>query len=420
VSGRDNIVELAKLSAEQPAWLKDCRTSASGKPVKPGRPLANLDNALVALRRDRTFDGMVAYDEMLCSPVLLKPVEPDPPAGFVPRALTDVDTTHIQAMLQRWFPRLSREVAYQAVDAVARERRFHPLRSYLDGLVWDKKRRLGDWLVRYFGAEPSEYTFGVGEMFIVSMVARIFAPGCKVDHMLVFEGAQGTLKSAACAVLGGEWFSDNLPDLDNSKDTSQHLRGKWLIEIDEMHAMSRADATRIKSFITRTCERYRPSYGRREVVEPRQVCFIGSTNKNNYLRDETGGRRFWPIKCGTIDIAALKADRDQLFAEAVVLFRKGVKWWPSKDFEKQFAMPEQAERLEGDAWEEPISILLGKVKAAGGNITIGEVAVQALQFETARIGTSDQRRVAGIMAQLGWVRGKMDSKGRRVFVPRAP
>jgi predicted P-loop ATPase len=370
------------------------------------------------LRKDTIFVGLFAYDEMLQSPMLLRPIEPEPPEGFVPRPMDDTDVGYLQEALQTWFPRLSKDCAHQACDMVAQERRYHPVRGYLESLVWDGKKRVATWLHRYMGAANNEYTARIGEMFLISMVARVYRPGVQCDHMIVFEGEQGAMKTSACRVLGGQWFSENLPELTAGTDISSHLKGKWLVEIDELGAMSRADVNRFKGFLSRTVERYRPKYGRKDVHEARQVVFAGTTNESAYLRDTTGNRRFWPVRTGVIDISALKRDRDMIFAEAVTLFRKGVQWWPNKDFENKLIQPEQDARLEADVIDEPIAELLAKVKAEGGSITLGEVAVRALGAETLRIGTGEQWQIRRAMQRLGWTSGKMDGKGRRVWVPK--
>jgi predicted P-loop ATPase len=250
-------------------------------------------------------------------------------------------------------------------------------------------------------------------MFLIAMVARIMKPGCKADYMLVLEGQQGTLKSTACRILGGEWFSDALPDITQGKDVAQHLPGKWFIEVAELSAMSRAEAAALKAFVTRGTERYRPSYGRREVIQPRQCVFVGTTNKTAYLRDETGGRRFWPVKVGSINTSRLSRDRDQLFAEAVEIYRKGRQWWPDGQFERKHIAPEQEARFEVDEWEGLISAYVATLD----KVLIKDVAKDALFMDVERLGRRDQNRISAVLERLGWCRQEKDRHGYNPWAP---
>lgn len=376
------------------SWLAQCI------PGETGRPLPNVANALLGLRCDPAIMDVFGFDEMERVPMLMHPIG-DRMGQMDPRPLTDEDYTYATEFLQKaGLKRIAMDTVRSAVSARAKENSFHPVREYLSGLEWDGQRRVNVWLTTRLGADLTPYTAAVGQMFLISMVARIFEPGSKADHMPVLEGKQGELKSSACAVLGGKWFSDSLPDINSGKEVSQHLRGKWLIEVGEMHAMNRAESTQLKAFITRQIERYRPSFGRLEVVEPRHVVFVGTTNKSAYLRDETGGRRFWPVQIGKIDIDGLAEDRDQLFSEAVHLFNEGAAWWPDKGFEAEHIKPQQQERYEADAWEETIAAYL----ADKTKVTVGQVGKEGLLIETARIGTADQRRITAAMEGLGWRR----------------
>jgi predicted P-loop ATPase len=374
--------------------LEGCILSDTGKAVP------NVANALKVL--NNTMSAVFSFDEMAQRVLFQHNPHPLP--------LRDTDITLVQEHLQHCgLTRIGMDAVHQAIEVRANMQRFHPVRDYLDELRWDALPRMENLFPVYFGAEPSNYAARVGSMFLVAMVARIMEPGCKADHLPVLEGPQGTLKSTACRILAGEWFSDALPEVTGGKDVSTHLRGKWLIEVAEMHAMSRTEITLLKSFITRQTEIYRPPFARLEVYEPRQCVFIGTTNKDAYLRDETGGRRFWPIRCGTIDIEALARDRDQLFAEAVAFYRDGLPWWPDKDFEREHVAPQQAARYESDAWEENIQRYLDTVP----RVTISQVAREALLIETPRLGTAEQRRIAAAMSRLGWAAAARGAGGVR-------
>jgi predicted P-loop ATPase len=389
-----------------PNWRRYCQLD------RKGNPLCNLSNAMLALRNDSAVKNMLAYDEMYCGEVLVREIGSTVNL-LAPRPVRDVDVTAIQEWFQlSGLPIIGTDTVHKAIDLRAHEYAFHPVRDYLKSLHWDGKPRVDTWLNQYLGVAQTEYTKTIGRMFLIAAVARIFQPGCQADYMLILEGEQGEFKSSACKILGGEWFSDNLPDIATAgKDVSQHLRGKWIIEVTELNAMSKAESSQLKAFITRAVERYRRSYGRKEVVEPRQCVFIGTTNNSVYLRDETGSRRYWPVKTGTINLDALKRDRDQLFAEALQLFYRGAQWWPDKAFEAAHVKPEQDARFEEDPWADPIIQYLGGLTA--NKVTTSQIARHALGFlSDARVGFGDARRIGAILEREGWKRGARQRAGR--------
>jgi predicted P-loop ATPase len=384
-----------------------------------GRPYANLANALIAFRNDVALAGYATFDDMLQDKMAMAktPEAPgsDPaPSATYPRPLNDDDIARLQEWLQhKGLPRIGRETVWQAVETFAREHSFHPVRDWLSELEWDGVERLSHWLIDFLGAEgPFDYLANIGRMFLIAMVARIMTPGCKADYVMVLEGGQGAMKSQACAVLAGEYFTDNVPPI-HTKDASQHLRGKWLCELSELAAIAKADPEGLKAFLTRTHERYRPPYGRADVIEPRQCVMVGTTNKHVYIRDDTGARRFWPIKiAGVINIKGLREARSQLFAEAVARWREGEQWWPDAAFEAQFIKPQQETRIETDPWEDRMTDYL----ADKNSTRVLDVATGCLGFDmgVGRLSTSDARRISSILQALGFVSKR--SNGKNTYV----
>ena len=373
------------------------------------------------MREDLVWQGVFSRNGLLDAPILNYP-----PALWrgnagadYPRPVTDEDVTSVQEWLQlAGLPSIAKNVTHQAVELVAAENTFHPIRDYLDALVWDDVDRLDDWLTDCFGVEKTEYAMAVGRMFLIAMVARIYDPGCQADYMLILEGDQGVKKSSACRILAGPWFSDSMPENVASRDAALHLRGKWLVEIAELHTFKRSETPVLKAFITRREDIYRAPYGHHEVHRKRQNLFVGTTNQKVYLLDPTGGRRFWPVVTTEIDLELLISQRDQLLAEGIARYRRGEHWWPDPAFEAEHIAPEQDERFEADAWEMPIAKYLEDPKGDGSElpldrVTIFDIAKHGLFFDTPRIGTADQRRVTAILQGLGWKRAKRGHGGVR-------
>ena len=192
-----------------------------------------------------------------------------------------------------------------------------------------------------------------------------------------------------------------------TKDASDHVRGKWIIEVGELSAMQKSEIETTKAFISRQEEKFRPAYNRKEITYKRRCVFIGTTNQEAYLRDETGNRRFWPVRVGTIDLAALKRDRDLLWAEALYRYKKGEKWYLTED-EGKLAAAVQQDRVSEDIWQEQLSIALEGITGDFCN----EAAARTF-FRNCKSSRADQNRITS-QPQRSWVRnGKANSHKAR-------
>jgi len=305
--------------------------------------------------------------------LLMRPI-PRPglklPAKFTPRDVTDVDITH----LIEWLTAngaskdVSRTKVDAAVQAEAERNQFSSAREALDRLpAWDGIWRLDKFMAEICGAKGHEegmddlatfrrqrYLAAIGRVLFIGLVARILRPGCKLDTVIIFEGEQGTLKSTllrAIAFDRHEWFSDSMVADLGSKDARQHLKGKLVIELAEMSQLKGSKVESLKAFISAQDDKYRPSYGKRDVMHLRQCVFVGTTNHSEYLVDLTGNRRFLPVRCGEINIPKSREWMQQLYAEAINAFAKGEQWWLAADVELD-AEGEQRERLTDDPWED--------------------------------------------------------------------
>ena len=394
--------------AEQ--WTDVGAADAGGGPdyVTDGKgyPVANAHNIVEFLTHDPDFTEMFATDAFANKRVLLRqlPNIPGPRHPAKPMVLTETHIASILARVQRrLIPKATKAMVCDALDIIFPRVTVHPVKDYLDTLSWDGIPRVDNWLTTYLGAngegDELRYISAAGRAWIISAVARVMQPGCKADAALILEGAQGIGKSTTASILAGQWFGDALPHL-GTKDAASYLQGLWIIELAELANMARAEVEIVKSFMSRTEDRFRPAYARLEVSVPRQCVFIGSTNADNYLRDTTGNRRFWPIRCGKIDTRKLASDRDQLWAEALHLYQAGEKWWLDREI-ADIANEQQKERVDTD---DPLT---GRViEIARGRERIGISVAQIVHdlFPDKRDQTLlVSRRIGQILRAEGWM-----------------
>ena len=334
------------------------------------------------------------------------------------REIADADL----ARIKNWFGEKfgfepSLENITNGILVVSRRNTKHPVRDYLKSLRWDGVKRLDSWLVDYMGAEgPEDYVSAIGTKTLCAAVGRIMEPGCKWDYVLIFEGLQGIGKSTTCSILAGaEWFTDQIGDISN-KDVVETMRGKWLIELGELTTLRKYEAEHLKHFITQRADKVRKAYARRAEEYPRQCVFIGTTNRQDYLKDETGNRRFWPVKVGAVSFSKLATDRDQLWAEAVERWLEGEALFLPRNIE-DVARQMQAERMERDAWEEIIEDVLSSGDfIANEGFTLMELWNQMAKMsdiDGLKFGMPQQHRLGRCLCMMGYTK-RLARRGDRV------
>jgi predicted P-loop ATPase len=317
---------------EDTEWLGKLSQSIKGK-IEP-----TIDNALIIMTHDSTLKDKYFYDDFRGRPVVCGDLPWMKYKERISDVWADSDDAGVRQLLEKKYDIDNIAKIRDAVDLAMLERRRHPVREYLTGLQWDGQKRADTIFIDYLGADDSAYTREVTRKALLGAAARIMSPGCKHDHILVLVGPQGCRKSTTLARLGKKWFSDSLYTL-TGKDAYEQLQGYWIIEMGEMAATRKAELEQIKQFISKQSDNFRSAYARRTQEHPRQCAFFGSTNDEEFLRDPTGGRRFWPVT--VTDIGRMRADGftddivDQVWAEIVMRYKAGEQWYLSEAAEAQ-------------------------------------------------------------------------------------
>ena len=329
-AGEDFAEELAApaTGGDPDAW------KARLKFTEKGTIASTIQNVVIILNGDPELSGRLALDEM-ANDIVTR-------SSLPWRKVTDVsqwvdsDDAALRFYLERRYGLSGKDKIFDAVNVVALQNAFHPVKDFLEGCQWDGVKRVETLLVDYMGADDTEYTRTVTRKVMAAAVARIYQPGCKFDYMLTLRGAQGLGKSSFIGLLGGKWFSDTLTTV-QGKEALEQIQGVWIMEVGELAGMRKAEVESIKLFLSKRSDRFRPAYGRRLQEYPRQCIFIGSTNESQFLRD-TENRRFWVVDTPHKPPRDFWADLTPevvrlIWAEAVELYRNGEPLYLSAEME---------------------------------------------------------------------------------------
>ncbi len=376
-----------------------------------GNVISNHHNVYTTLLERSPWSQVFAHDELAGRKMIMSkpPGERGNPKFFKPRQLKESDYVKVIKWLnQNGFPSINKHLVIDCVQELCEENIISPVRHYLEGLSFDPNKdepQLSIWMETYLGVKPRSeeeklYVQAVSRLSLIQAAARALNPGCKADSVPILEGGQGIGKSTAIRVLhGAEWFGDALPSMGH-KDASDYIRGKWGIELAELAFQQKAEIEAQKAFISRREERFRPPYGREEIFYPRRCVFWGTTNRTDYVRDDTGNRRFLPIRTNQVDVNGLEANRDKLWAEAVFYFEKGEQYWLSGDL-ASFADAQTKERVEEDAW---VALVQEKLSSKAETSLREAFSVCFPGMNEHQITQQMTRRMSTCLQQAGWAK----------------
>jgi len=378
-----------------------------GKEFVPGYPLfdgKSKKNVHLFMANHPKFKDIIVYNDFT-DKIMVRHCPPwEDESKFVPRELKEYDAAMWVIELENHSIRTNKDVINDSISQIAKRNTINPPADYFNSLVWDGKPRLDRWLTYYLGAEKqdAEYLRLVGSKWLMAIVARAFKPGTKFENVLVLEGDQGIKKTMTFEILatfGNEnFFLEFSGDVMN-KDSLSVMQGKVIVEMAELASVRKSEVEEMKAFVSRRIDEYRPPYARFNITRPRYFVFGGSTNKvgQEYLEDDTGARRIWPVECGAmIDSDSLRRDQAQLYAEAVVRYKNGERIWLEGD-EVDLAKSEQSDRQVEDAWEQKIKVFLQGV----WDTTTAEVGT-GIGLSTKDLNNYNTNRIKKCLKNIGW------------------
>lgn len=406
-----------------------------------GKLLSSVQNLRLIMEHDPLIRGRFWVDRFARRLKCKGPFPWPGPAGE--RGWSDTDDAGMRWYLETAYHVSGVNKVVDAVNLTAERHARDPVAEYLTALVWDQKPRIDRLFIDYLGAEDTEYVRSATRKMLVAAAARVLRPGCKFDQVMVLSGPQGIGKSTILQRLGRDWFTDSINSF-AGKDAREAIQGVWIVELGELTALDKSEVEAVKQFVSQREDWFRAAYGRRTEQYPRRCVFFGTSNKDAYLRDTTGNRRFWPVDTGKLPIRKsvfddlTEAEVDQIWAEAVHLLRAGEPLYLDRDMSIAAATAQEAHR-EDDPWEGIIRTYLdeeipldwdtwdaerrlawreGMVADRAqiethprDKVCVAEVWCELLGQDKSRIDTRAQRRIGQILSSApGWERAKSTAR----------